>query len=51
MTTAPGRRTGAGTSARQVDEAARVAERIAQHRRAKVALPVTPPFPQLFLGA
>ncbi|MGW6605169.1 nuclease-related domain-containing protein [Streptomyces sp. NPDC055036] len=41
MTTAPGRRSGAGASARQVDEAARVAERIAQHRRAKVALPVT----------
>ncbi|MGP3691154.1 nuclease-related domain-containing protein [Streptomyces sp. IBSNAI002] len=41
MTTAPGRRTGAGASAREIDEAVRVAERIAQHRRAKAALPVT----------
>ncbi|WP_438297797.1 nuclease-related domain-containing protein [Streptomyces sp. HUAS TT7] len=41
MTMAPGRRGGAGASARQVAEAARSAERAAQHRRAKVALPVT----------
>ncbi|MFF7702776.1 hypothetical protein [Streptomyces lydicus] len=41
MTTAPGRRGGAGASARKVAEAARVAERIEQHRRAKVALPTT----------
>jgi hypothetical protein len=41
MTMAPGRRGGAGASARQVAEAARSAERAAQHRRARVALPVT----------
>ncbi|KIZ15620.1 nuclease-related domain-containing protein [Streptomyces natalensis] len=41
MTTAPGRRGGAGASARKVAEAARVAERLEQHRRAKVALPAT----------
>ncbi|MFI5987088.1 NERD domain-containing protein [Streptomyces sp. NPDC051555] len=40
MTTAPGRRPGAGASARRIDETARAAERTAQHRRAKVALPV-----------
>lgn len=41
MTTAPGRRGGAGASARQVAQAARTAERAAQHHRAKVVLPVT----------
>lgn len=41
MATAPGRRPGAGASARQVAEAARTAERAAQHHRAKTALPVT----------
>ncbi|MFE7268197.1 nuclease-related domain-containing protein [Streptomyces sp. NPDC057592] len=41
MTMAPGRRGGAGASARQVAEVARTAERAAQHRRARVALPVT----------
>ncbi|MDF4254675.1 nuclease-related domain-containing protein [Streptomyces sp. WMMB303] len=39
--TTPGRRGGAGASARQVAEAARTAERTAQHRRAKVTLPLT----------
>jgi Nuclease-related domain len=42
MTTAPGRRQGgAGASARQAAAAERTAERIRQHRLAKVTLPVT----------
>jgi hypothetical protein len=42
MAIAPGRRSdGAGASARRVGELARAAERIQQHRRAKVMLPLT----------
>ncbi|MFF4607766.1 nuclease-related domain-containing protein [Streptomyces sp. NPDC001339] len=41
MAIAPGRRTGAGASARRVGELARTAERIEQHRRAKATLPLT----------
>ncbi|MFC8223593.1 nuclease-related domain-containing protein [Streptomyces sp. NPDC057362] len=41
MTTAPGRRSNAGASARRQGELQRAAERAAQHRRAKWALPLT----------
>lgn len=41
MTTAPGRRTNAGASARRIGDLARTAERTQQHRRAKWALPLT----------
>lgn len=41
MTTTPGRRGGAGASARRQGELQRAAERVAQHRRAKWALPLT----------
>ncbi|WP_071330881.1 nuclease-related domain-containing protein [Streptomyces sampsonii] len=41
MTTTPGRHGGAGASARRQGELQRAAERAAQHRRAKWALPLT----------